>query len=86
MAKGSKKKERKPRPGDTVYLRGQTIPIAMLLVRVYVREGVEYGFCTWTTSHLNEQKELVHVNHEGEFLLENLTIVAPAYPTQIYRG
>lgn len=78
------KKKRKPKVGDIVFLSGEVKHIAMTLMKISVKESVEYGLCIWATSKFDENKELIHENHKAEFLLENLTLNPPPSPTQIF--
>ena len=71
-----KAKDRKPIAGDTVYLRGDAKCVAMYLEKVIRRGIVEYGFCLWSSYHMQDG-ELVTEDNEKEFLLEELTIVIP---------
>lgn len=85
MAKSKKKIYRKKlREGDEVFLIGEEKYLPMILSKIYFEGKIEYGHCTWITSKLVND-ELVHTNHEGTFLLSNLTLEPPAIPTEIFK-
>lgn len=80
-----KKKEPKPKIQDTVYIRGDEKSPQMLHVRITRVGLVEYGFCTWPTSkYVNEKLETQF--HEREFLLSNLTTIAPPFLGFVSKG
>ena len=58
---------------------------SQFLKKIVIKDKIEYGKCVWSTQSYGEDGELKSIPHEGEFLLENLTIEAPPFLTQIYK-
>ncbi|MCW3077435.1 MAG: hypothetical protein JWO32_2044 [Bacteroidetes bacterium] len=81
--KPTKKKQRGPKAGDTVFLIGEKKHIAMLLEHTYTDNGLEYGFCIWSRQKM-VNNELVNTNHTGSFLLSQLTLDPPPKLTDMY--
>ena len=75
--KKTKGGSRKPRPGDTVYLRGDDMRMRL----EKISDDKKKGFCTWTTQKLVED-ELVSTPHEEWFSYDSLTLV-PLSPLPI---
>lgn len=69
-------KDRKPQVGETVYLKEDSRCISMYLERVFKKNTVEYGVCTWTAYEMFDDA-LLSKEHEEEFVLSRLTIYPP---------
>lgn len=69
-------KDRIPQAGETVYLRGDSKCVAMYLDRVFIKDKLEYGQCTWTAYEMFDDELMSH-SHEKDFLLSELTVYAP---------
>lgn len=79
-----KRKNKNPKEGDTVFLKGEVEHIAMLLKKISITNGEKVGFCVWSISKLVND-DLIHIPKQGEFKYELLTLTPPPKPTIIYK-
>jgi hypothetical protein len=78
------KKPRKPKVGDDVFLIGATKYCKMTLKKIFTKEEIEYGFCTWPRHKLVDGEIVETIIEEGTFLFSLLTIVPTAEPGNMF--